>query len=49
MQAELLIWRSIKAAEGLAKTRKCSFLFLVFRDFVPFPTADVGIGDEGMG
>lgn len=49
MQAELVIWRSIKAAEGLAKTRKCSFLFLVFRDVVPFPTGDGGRGDEGMG
>lgn len=48
MWAGLLIQGSIKGAKGLAKTRKYSFLFLVFRDFVQFPIV-TGIGDEGVG
>lgn len=47
MWAGLLIRGRINGAKRLAKTRKYSFLFLVFRDFVPFPIV-TGLGDEGM-
>lgn len=46
MWAGLLIRGSIKCAKGLAKGRKCSFLFLVLRDFEPFPVV-TGRADEG--